>query len=86
MHRALGIREVVVSITDELEQDADLVSLACTSRAFSERALDLLWEWPPLWDLALRMRSEIWRKKSRRVRDYYGGTGQDAEFSTLVSS
>jgi hypothetical protein len=70
MHRALRIPEIVRAIAGELSQpgpDAagynpaqSLAALARACRAFSEPALDLLWERPALWNLATLMREELW--------------------------
>jgi hypothetical protein len=59
MHPALHIHEIADAVVS-LSQRPDLASLARTCRWLSEPALDVLWESPQPWDLALRMRPELW--------------------------
>jgi hypothetical protein len=74
MHRALHVNEIVTGIMSHLviprsyvrhptyaQRPASLFACALTCRAFSEQALDALWQSPPVWDLARCMESSIWR-------------------------
>jgi hypothetical protein len=74
MHRALHVNEIVTEIMSYLviprsyarhpaygQRPASLFACALTCRAFSERALDALWQSPSVWDLASCMKSSIWR-------------------------
>jgi hypothetical protein len=65
MHRALGIPEILSRIVRVMDvaKPGDLLPLTRISRAFSEPALDKLWEEPPLWDLAVLMNAQIWREE-----------------------
>jgi hypothetical protein len=63
MHRALQIREVVDAIIRELNDSrliSELVTFACTCRAFCEPALDVLWASPPNGKLARQMPEDLW--------------------------
>jgi hypothetical protein len=66
MHDALLLEEIPGHITrlystDVPDDNATLVALACTSRMFSEHALDRIWESAPLWHLAHQMNETLWR-------------------------
>jgi hypothetical protein len=64
MHRALDIPEILSRIVGAMDvaKPGDLLPLTRVSRAFSEPALDKLWEAPPLWDLAVLMNAHIWHE------------------------
>jgi hypothetical protein len=65
MHRALAIPEVlrfIVHQKNEISSKRDVLALTRVSRAFSEPALDLLWEAPPLWNLAVLMDARLWHE------------------------
>jgi hypothetical protein len=88
MHRALAIEEIITSIVQYLdlwEEHTALVSLSSTCRLFSEPALNVLWQEPPLWRLAQRMASELWKIDvvAKKKRDIYGRRKQ---INVLVSS
>jgi hypothetical protein len=57
--------DIAVAIIDQLstniaEHHRALAVLARTCRLFSEPALNMLWENPPAWNLALRMPQSMW--------------------------
>jgi hypothetical protein len=64
MHRALGIDDVLRLVVKHLEPtrytSSVYLPLALINRAFSEHALDKIWERPKLWDLAQRMDNNCW--------------------------
>jgi hypothetical protein len=68
MHHALYIPEVVALIIlyvkprhRRRQGDSNLAALARTCHAFSDPALDELWEEPSLWYLAKTMSENLWR-------------------------
>jgi hypothetical protein len=67
MHHALHIPEVVAFVILHVKSrrrrrqgDSNLAALARTCHAFSDPALDALWEEPPLWHLARTMSERLW--------------------------
>jgi hypothetical protein len=62
MHRAMYIGDVATSVARELKHCPvqNLVALACTCRALSEPALDVVWRYQTLWRLVRCIRKEIW--------------------------
>jgi hypothetical protein len=88
MHDALLLEEITGHIarlysTNVPDDNATLVALACTSRMFSEHALDRIWESAPLWHLAHQMNETLWRivllmiSSARRPE---GTVGSDSDF------
>jgi hypothetical protein len=69
-HRALAIQELVAAIVAHADERST-AALARTSRSLCEPALDSLWEMPKVWDLAQRMRPQLWTitRSTRRVRE-----------------
>jgi hypothetical protein len=63
MHRPLHLQEVVAIIVGHLltrHRNATLAALARTCHAFTDPALDALWEQPSLWYLAKTMSENLW--------------------------
>jgi hypothetical protein len=69
MHCALRLEEIYARVVqclasdmekDEKEPLAALAALARTCRAFSDLALDIVWQAPPLLALAQRMDDSVW--------------------------
>jgi hypothetical protein len=69
MHCALRLEEIYARVVqclasdmekDEKEPLAALAALARTCRAFSDLALDIVWQAPPLLALAQRMDHSVW--------------------------
>jgi hypothetical protein len=76
MHRALAIPEVLRLIVHQkkgISDRPDVLALTRVSRAFSEPALDLLWEAPPLWNLAVLMDARLWHETVMKRTEYLGG-------------
>jgi hypothetical protein len=78
MHPALFIHEIRLAVAQDIagEDRTDLVALALSCQAFSEPALDLLWQAPQPIRLAMRMKDELWT-----VRDEEGEIDVDYEES-----
>jgi hypothetical protein len=83
MHPVFCLPEVVSLVVGELSMDdpedvADLLSLATTSRVFSEAAFDVIWDEVSIWNLAQRMDASLWTiAKIGEHQDYeLVGTGQ----------
>jgi hypothetical protein len=77
MHRALAIPEVLRLIMHQkkgISDRPDVLALTRVSRAFSEPALDLLWEAPPLWNLAVLMDARLCHETVVKRTEYLGGT------------
>jgi hypothetical protein len=77
MHRALHIQEVVAAIIGHVQSqrcNPTLAALARTCYAFTELALDALWEQPLPWYLAMTMSEDLWTigiERSDRSMDLY---------------
>jgi hypothetical protein len=80
MHQSLLIREIAENVVSHLH-GGDLARLARTSHAFTETALDALWEYSPegVWNLARCMPEKLWT-----VEDVHTSRRGAAEL-TLVS-
>jgi hypothetical protein len=90
MHRALALPEVLRLIVHQqngISDKRDILALTRVSHAFSESALDLLWEAPPLWSLAVLMDACLWREtvEHRVKRDEWNGD-QLIDLHTMVSA
>jgi hypothetical protein len=74
MNRALGVPDVVHRIIEKVDaaDPRDVVALARVSGAFSERALDVLWAEPPIWDLAMLMSDDVKIVRHERRTKHYG--------------
>jgi hypothetical protein len=59
MNHALRLEEIVTEIVSLCDAHS-LVTLARTCRAFSEAAMDKIWEDPPIWQLAQLMCRNLW--------------------------
>jgi hypothetical protein len=84
--RALECSECRISrlySTNVPDDNATLVALACTSRMFSEHALDRIWESAQLWHLAHQMNETLWRTiplMTSPARRPDGTVGSDSDF------
>jgi hypothetical protein len=74
MNRALGVPDVVNRIIEEVDaaDPRNVVALARVSGAFSERALDVLWAEPPIWDLAMLISDDVKIVLHERRTKHYG--------------
>jgi hypothetical protein len=72
MHRALAQDDILRPIVDHVGSISNwpgwYLPLVLVNRAFSEHALDRLWEEPSLWHLALCMPEEYWHVVEERTR------------------
>jgi hypothetical protein len=66
----------IVGCIDPQRESGTLYSLALTDRSISEAALDVLWEAPPIDDLARRMSNALWIAEKLPDREIHPGREQ----------
>jgi hypothetical protein len=77
---------MVVQQLDDLYDKPTLLTLATTTRALSDAALDILWARPDLWNVAERMDESLWYIETTQEPSGYDDTVRQKRVSDTLTT